>query len=67
MEDLAIKLDGKRKDVQCIQFLVPLRDLSLNLNVCGLRHSPEVGYSDEEFPLEKRIFLDAWDIMSSNN
>jgi hypothetical protein len=67
MEVLAIKLDGKREDVQCVQFLVPLRHLSLNMNVCGLRRSPKVGYSDKEFPLEKGIFLDAWDIKSSNN
>jgi hypothetical protein len=67
MGDLAIKLGAKREGVQCIQFLVPLRYLSLNPNVCGLCRSPEVGYSDKEFPLEKMIFLDSRDIMSSNN
>jgi hypothetical protein len=67
MEVLAIKIGGKRKDAQCIQFLVPFRHLSLNLNVCGLRRSLEVRYSDKELPLEKKIFLDSWDVMSSNN
>jgi hypothetical protein len=67
MEILAIKLAEKREDVQCIQFLVPLRHLSLNMNVRGLRRSLAVGYRDKELPLEKKIFLDSWDIMSSNN
>jgi hypothetical protein len=67
MEVLAIELKGKREDVQCIQFLVPLRDLSLSMNVCGVCGSLGVGYRDKELPLEKRIFLEGWDIMSSNN
>jgi hypothetical protein len=67
MELLDIKLEGKREDVQCIQVLVPLRRLSLNLNVCGLRRCPMVGYSDEELPLEETILLDTWDINSSKD
>jgi hypothetical protein len=67
MELLAIKLEGKREDLQCIQVLVPLRHLSLNPNVCGLRRCFRVGYSDEELPLEERIFLDTWDINSSKD
>ena len=67
VEVLAIKLEGKREGVQCIQFLVPLRVLPFNLNVCGLRHCREVGYNYKEFPFEKRISLDAWDITSLNN
>jgi hypothetical protein len=63
MELLAIELGGKREDVQWIQVLVPIRHLSLNRNVCGLRRCPRVGCSDEEAPLEK-IFLDTWDINS---
>jgi hypothetical protein len=61
---LAIKLEGKREDVQWIQVLVPLRRLSLDPNVCGLRHYLQVGYGDEELPLEETIFLDTWDINS---
>jgi hypothetical protein len=67
MELLAIKLDGKREDLQSIQVLVPLRYLSLNPNVCGLRRCLRIGYSDEELPLEKRIFLDTWEINSSKD
>ena len=67
MEVLAIKLEGNREDIQRIQFLVPLRDMSLNKNVCGLHRSLGVGYLDKESSLEKHIFLDSWDIMSSNN
>jgi hypothetical protein len=67
MERLAIKF-GKREDLQCVQTLVPLRHLSLNPNVCGLRLCLLVGYSDEELPLlEETIFLDTWDINSSKN
>jgi hypothetical protein len=63
MEVLAIELGGKREDVQWIHVLVPIRDLSLNRNVCGLRRCLRVGYNDQEVPLEK-IFLDTWDINS---
>jgi hypothetical protein len=56
-----------RKDVQWFQFLVPLRHLSLNLNVYSLRRSLRVGYGDKELSLEENIFLDRWDIMGSNN
>ena len=59
--------EGKREVLQCIQFLVPLRDLSLNTNVFGLRRCLRVGYSHEELPLEERIFLDSWDIMGSKD
>jgi hypothetical protein len=54
------------KDLQWMQALVPLRHLSLNPNVCGLRRCLRVGYSDEEFPPE-RISLDIWDINSSKD
>ena len=67
MRVLAIKLEGKREDVQCLQFLVPLRHLSLNTDVCGPHRGLEVGDRDKESPLLKRILLDTWDIMSSNN
>ena len=67
MEFLAIKLEGKREGLQCIQFLVPLRHLLLNPNVCGLRRCLSVGYGDKELPLDKRIFLDTWDINSSKD
>jgi hypothetical protein len=53
MENLDIKLEEKMKDLQWIQVLVPLRHLSLNPNVCGLRRCFGVGYSDEELPLEE--------------
>jgi hypothetical protein len=65
MELLAIKLEGKREDIQWIQVLVPLCHLSLNPSFCCLRPDLRVGYSNEELPLEERIFLDAWDINSS--
>jgi hypothetical protein len=64
---LAINFQGKREDPQRIQVLVPLRHLFLNPNVCGLRRFLSVGYGDEELPLEKRIFLDTWDINSSKD
>jgi hypothetical protein len=67
MEFLAIKLEGKREDLQCMQVLVPLRHLSLNPDVCSLRHCLGIGYSYEELPLEERIFLDTWDINSSKD
>jgi hypothetical protein len=66
MKPLTIKLKGNMKDPQRIQFPVPLRHLSLNPNVCGLRGCFGVGYSDEELPVE-RIFLDIWDINSSKD
>jgi hypothetical protein len=69
MEPLTVKLEGKMKGVRWIQVLVPLRHLSLNPNVCGLRrcHGLRVGYGDEKLPLEERIFLDIWDINSSKD
>jgi hypothetical protein len=67
MELLAVKLKGKMKDPQWIQVLVPLRHLSLNPNVCGLRRCFKDGYSDKELPLEERIFLDTWDIIGSKD
>ena len=67
MEALGLKLEGNREHVQWVQFLVPLRDMSLNKNVFSLHRSLGVGNLDEEFSLEKHIFLDSWDIMSSNN
>ena len=56
--------EEKREDLQCIQLLVPLCDLSLDRNVCGLRCCLRVGYSDVEIPFEERILLDTciWDI-----
>jgi hypothetical protein len=55
------------KDPQRIQILVPLRHLSLNPNVCSLRRCFSVENSDEELPVEERIFLDIWDINSSKD
>ena len=52
------------KDPHRIEVLVPLRHLSLNPNICGLHCCFSAGYSDEELPLEERIFLDIWDINS---
>jgi hypothetical protein len=67
MKLLTVKLEGDMRDPQRIQILVPLRHLSLNPNVCGLRRCLSVGYRDEEIPLEERIFLDIWDINSSKD
>ena len=67
MEVLDIRFEGKKEDVHWIQFLVPLRHVSLNINVCSHRHSSGIGYRDKELPLDKRIFLDGWDIMNSHN
>ena len=69
MELLTIKLEGKMRDIQSVHVLVPLSHLSINRNpnVCGLRRCYTVGYGDEEFLLEKRIFLDTWDINSSKD
>ena len=67
MELLVINSEEKREDLQCVQGLVPLRRLSLNPNVCGLRRCLSAGYSDKELLLEERIFLDTWDIISSKN
>jgi hypothetical protein len=57
MELLAIKLEGRGQDLRCIQVLVPLRDPSLNPNVCGLHRCLRVGYIDAKVPLEEKIFL----------
>ena len=67
MEHFGIKFEGKREDIQWIQVLVPLRNPSLNLNVCGLRCRFSVGYSGVKLPLEERILLDTWDINSPND
>ena len=48
-----------------MRVLVPVRHLSLDPNVCGLRRRLGVGYSDKDLPLEETTFLDAWDIISS--
>ena len=64
---LSDKLEGNREYLQGIQVLVPLFRVSLNTNVCGLRCCLRVGYSDVELPLEKRIFLDTWYIIRSND
>ena len=64
MEVLSIKLKGKWEGVQWVQVLVPIRSLSFNRSVCGLRRCLIIGYSDKDLPLEERIFLDSWDIYS---
>jgi hypothetical protein len=64
---LAIKSEGKMKDLQWIQVLVPLRYLPLNRNVCSLRRCLRVGYGDEDLPPEERILPDTWDINSSKD
>ncbi len=55
------------KDPHRIEVLVPVRHLSLNPNICGLHRCFSAGYSDEELPVEERIFLDIWDINSSKD
>ena len=57
-------MERKREDLQCIEVLVPLCDLSLDRNVCSLRRCLQAGNSDVEIPLEESILLDAcaWDI-----
>ena len=67
MEPLAIRLEGKREDLQWFQALVPLGHVSLNPNVCGLHRCFRVGYSDKELPFDERMFLDTWDILSSKH
>ena len=64
MEVSGIKLKGKWEGVQRVQVLVPIRSLSLNRSVCGLRSRLSIGYGDKDLPLEERIFLDSWDIYS---
>jgi hypothetical protein len=65
MELFSNKLEGEREDLQRVQDLVPLRDLSLNRNVCGLRRCLRVGYGDEEHPFLDEILLDVWDVNRS--
>jgi len=62
-------LKGKREGLQRIQALIPLRYLSLNPNVCGLRRRRflRVGYGDEELPLEETVFFDNWNIIGSKD
>jgi hypothetical protein len=55
------------EDVQCIQFLVPVRRLSLDLNVSGLRCGLGIGYDNKDVPFDEMIFLDTWDINSPMN
>jgi hypothetical protein len=62
MELLGVKLEGKKEDLQWIQVLVPIRHVSLNRNVYGLRRCLRAGYCDDEFLLQETIFLDTWDI-----
>ena len=50
-----------------MRVLVPVRHLSLDPNVCGLRRRLGVGYCNEDLPLEETTFLDIWDVFSSNN
>ena len=64
---LSIELEGSRDDLQLFYVLVPVRRLSLDRNVCGLRRYPMVGYGNEKLSLEERIFLDTWDIKSSKD
>ena len=64
MEVLGTIFKGKREDVQKIEALIPLRHMSLNRNVCGLRRCLGIGYSDKELPLEETTFLDHRDIGS---
>ena len=54
------------ENLQSTQVLVPIRHLSLNPNVCGLRRCLQVGvgYSDKEVPLEETVLLDSWSINS---
>jgi hypothetical protein len=56
-----------REDLQWTQVLVPIRHMSLNGNVCGLRRCLSVGYRDEEIPLQDIIFLDGWDVNRSKD
>ena len=64
MELLGIKLNGKWEGVQWVEVLVPIRSLSLNWSVCGLRRCLSIGYNDKEPPLKEKIFLDTWEIYS---
>ena len=57
-------IGGRREDIQWIEVLVPLRHLSPNPNVCGLRRRISVGYSDVMLPLEERTLLDTRNINS---
>ena len=67
MRLLVLKFERKRENLQWIQVLIPLRRLSLNPNVCGLRRCLRAGYSDEELPFQETKFLDTWDINGSVN
>ena len=64
MELLGIKLKRKYEGVQWDQVLVPIRSLSLNWSVFGLRRYLSIGYSDKEPPFKGKIFLDTWEIYS---
>ena len=64
MELLGIELKEKWDGVQYVQVLVPIRSLSLNWSVCGLRRCLSIGYSNKEPPLKEKIFLDTWEIYS---
>ena len=55
------------EDLQRVQDLVPLRHLSLNRRVCGLRRCVRAGYSDEQFPFQEMMFLDSWGVFSSKD
>ena len=69
MKLLAVNSEGKREDVQCTQILVPLRHLSLDPNVCGVRRCIRATgrYSDEKVSLEEAILLDARGIIGSKD
>ena len=67
MELLAIRLEGKIEEVQCIQVLAPSSYLPLNPSACGPHRFLRVGYGDEKFPLEETILLEIWDILGSKD
>jgi hypothetical protein len=50
------------EDLQRIKVLVPIRHVSPNRNVCGLRCCLRGGYCDEELPLQETILIDTRDI-----
>ena len=71
MEVVGVKSDlkGNREDLQWFQALVPVCHMALDRNFCGLRYCLGVvsGYSDEDLSLEKKIFLNTWDIGGSKD
>ncbi len=62
-----IKSKKEREVLQGTKCLIPLHDLSIDLNAFCLHHSRMISYIDEEPPLQAKPLLDMGNIVSSED